>query len=637
MKNFSKLAVILVLVMGLFSCNEEQSSQPDQDKQSEKKLAAPEKQYQAEFLDGKDFDSHDYRGNKIVFGFFSYTHKDAAHLLKTLDKLKEYESKFNFKVFGVAINPGKAKEVQAFLDKNKITLPTIIEGSNLDIAMELGVENEVTFLGVDNQHELSFGVKKYVFAGMDDGETVALDYLKESLNIKVYHSTEPRLGIYPPAPDFTAKTMDGKTIKMSKLKGKAVLLVFFSPKCPHCQKELKFLRDDFYPAYKDKGFEVIAVSVLALEGEALKLYNSFKFTWPIIDSSDGKIRKLYSKARSVPDNFWINKKGQIQYHTGGFSSHKKDLYHMQMKQMLGLPNPPKLSQHKFSGVDTCRVCHEEQYVTWSVTPHAQAWETLEIKGETFNPECVGCHSVGFNEPKGFKAFTDQKSGKKVVQVPPSFQDVQCENCHGLGGPHVQTTDVMARDTLEETCLKCHTAKFSLHFDFDKRVEKVNHSNKKAIMKLGAKDRLKLLEKVAKKPEDLFDTSIKYVGSAKCSTCHEDISDSWKTSKHGTAFGTLKKVHEDGNNDCLQCHTVGFGESGGYQEHVGNKDFESVGCESCHGPGEKHAESKLKEDIRGLGDDCPFCVIEQICLSCHDPKNAPDFNIHQGLEKIKGHK
>src|SRR4051794_13306845 len=62
------------------------------------------------------------------------------------------------------------------------------------------------------------------------------------------------------APDFSAKNQDGKTIKLSELKGKPVLLYFY-PKddTPGCTKEACSFRDE-YSKFKSKGAVVLGVS-----------------------------------------------------------------------------------------------------------------------------------------------------------------------------------------------------------------------------------------------------------------------------------------------------------------------------------------------------------------------------------------
>lgn len=626
MKSF-KCLIILFLIVLIVACSAD-SSQPTN------KKFVPGDIFNAQLITGENFVSDHYQGEKIILGFVSVTHQNALPMIQALQKLKKYQAQYNFRIFLVSINFNKKDEVQAFLKKNKIDLPVILEDSDLSLAKKFKVTEEVMMIGLGADHKPEFGIKRYAFPHNAEGESEFLGYVKDQLKIKDYSSTIPHYGIFPEAPDFKATTTDGKSIQLSKLKGKAVLLMFFSPKCPHCQREMAFLKKDIYPEFKDKGLEILAVSVLKLEGDAKAAYDRMKSDWVTIDDSDRAIRSLYSDSYSIPENFFIDRTGRIKYHSNGFSPSTQNLYIMRIKQMLGLPNEPLLSAQKYNGVKTCAVCHEPQYVSWAVTPHAQAWETLEIKGEETNPECVSCHSVGYNDPKGFKPVKNKKTGEEMVFAPNHLTDVQCENCHGLGGPHITKENMMAKDKLKETCLECHTEKFSLHFDFDERIQHVNHSDAAKIMKMSDNEKIALAKKASKNPSDLFDTQKAYVGSQACMSCHDSIYKKWESSSHAHAFESLKTAGKDTDSSCLKCHTVGYGEKTGYTAHIGQKSFEDVGCESCHGPGEKHIVTKKKQDIRGLGDDCPFCVIEQICLSCHDMENSPGFNIHNALKKVK---
>ena len=61
------------------------------------------------------------------------------------------------------------------------------------------------------------------------------------------------------ASDFELKTSDGKTVQLSQLKGKVVLLNFWATWCGPCRKEIPdFL--EVYKEYKGKGFEIVGVS-----------------------------------------------------------------------------------------------------------------------------------------------------------------------------------------------------------------------------------------------------------------------------------------------------------------------------------------------------------------------------------------
>lgn len=48
-----------------------------------------------------------------------------------------------------------------------------------------------------------------------------------------------------PAPDFSLPDIDGKTVTLSRLGDKTVLIAFWSTWCSRCEEELTFLRDQF--------------------------------------------------------------------------------------------------------------------------------------------------------------------------------------------------------------------------------------------------------------------------------------------------------------------------------------------------------------------------------------------------------
>lgn len=576
----------------------------------------PLQTYTGKFLDGTPFHSEDFVGQKIILAFFSYKNKNALPMMEALKKLKDKESANQFKIIAVSINHDEPDAVKSFVTANKIDFPVVLDNAGLELATKLGIENEVALIGLSNRHQPAFGIRQYVFASMANGEEQFLSYMKENLTIREYHSTKPILGIYPKAPDFSGKSMDGKDIKLSDYNGKVVMVIFFSPKCPHCQHEIKFLKEKVYSELHPKGFEIIAVSVFPLEGEMLTTTQSMGMPWPVIDDGSRAIRTKYSSEMGVPETFFVDQEGRVRYTTVGFSEASENVQIMRAKHLLGVENPQLLSDKRFNGAESCMACHEAEGASWQATPHAHAFETLQIKGEEGNPNCVGCHSIGMNDPRGWKPMTDNKTGEQIARVPEAFQNVQCEHCHGIGGPH-KSEPIKAAD-MKKSCLECHTAEFSLHFDFDERIHKVDHADAAKILAMDDSERLALLTKVSKRPEDLFDEKIKYVGSASCMSCHADIHKNWASSLHGS------QAVKD------------FSHPGPDQENI-RKESVGATCESCHGPGEKHVASKMKQDIRGLGEDCPFCVIEQICMSCHTPKNDPGFNLAKDLEKIKGHK
>ncbi len=80
------------------------------------------------------------------------------------------------------------------------------------------------------------------------------------------------------------------------------------------------------------------------------------------------------------------------------------------------------------------------------------------------------------------------------------------------------------------------------------------------------------------------------------------------------------------------HKGGFGE-----EILTHGMMTNVQCEVCHGPGEDHLKAPpalKKETIYGITDQCSFCIIQGVCMTCHDHANDPHFKIERALPLVR---
>ena len=89
-----------------------------------------------------------------------------------------------------------------------------------------------------------------------------------------------------------------------------------------------------------------------------------------------------------------------------------------------------------------------------------------------------------------------------------------------------------------------------------------------------------------------------------------------------------------NGECVACHATPK-QTGPRSSAVGDYRVEdAVGCESCHGPGSRHVEAGGGTDnIERLGDDCPVCVIEAVCTSCHTAEWDKTWHLETKLPKV----
>ena len=104
--------------------------------------------------------------------------------------------------------------------------------------------------------------------------------------------------------------------------------------------------------------------------------------------------------------------------------------------------------NSFAGAAACSSCHGKEYIPFTATAHANAYNALAAIHENNNSECILCHTVGFGQPTGFTN----------AATTPNLEGVGCEACHGAAawhknGDHSAIIPVLSLDPM--ICGSCH--------------------------------------------------------------------------------------------------------------------------------------------------------------------------------------
>ena len=114
------------------------------------------------------------------------------------------------------------------------------------------------------------------------------------------------------APDFELKAPTGETVKLSDLRGQAVLVNLWATWCPPCRAEMQTI-EAVYNQYKSEGFTVLAVNMTYQDNplDIMPFVEGQGLTYPILLDETGDMAKDY-QLKSLPSSYFIDRQGIIK-------------------------------------------------------------------------------------------------------------------------------------------------------------------------------------------------------------------------------------------------------------------------------------------------------------------------------------
>ena len=113
-----------------------------------------------------------------------------------------------------------------------------------------------------------------------------------------------------PAPDFTLESLDGTSMRLSDLRGKAVLLNFWATWCGPCKIEMPWFVD-MQNRYGAQGLQIVGVAMDDSSKEDIaKFAKEMGVNYPVLLGKEA-VGDAYGGVPALPESFFIGRDGKI--------------------------------------------------------------------------------------------------------------------------------------------------------------------------------------------------------------------------------------------------------------------------------------------------------------------------------------
>ena len=112
------------------------------------------------------------------------------------------------------------------------------------------------------------------------------------------------------APDFSLETLDGRSMRLSDLRGKAVLLNFWATWCGPCKIEMPWFVE-LQNEYGPQGLQIVGVAMDdSSKEEIAKFAKEMGVNYPVLLGKEA-VGDAYGGVPALPESFFISRDGMI--------------------------------------------------------------------------------------------------------------------------------------------------------------------------------------------------------------------------------------------------------------------------------------------------------------------------------------
>jgi peroxiredoxin len=130
------------------------------------------------------------------------------------------------------------------------------------------------------------------------------------------------------APDFTLKALDGTEVNLKSLRGKAVLIDFWSSWCAPCREALPHIQK-VHNEFKEKGLVVLGVNGEPAK-DAQKFIQEKGYTFTTLIDEESKVSTIYN-VLGIPTTVIIDEAGILQSYNVGYEGPNRSEANLRMR------------------------------------------------------------------------------------------------------------------------------------------------------------------------------------------------------------------------------------------------------------------------------------------------------------------
>ena len=120
----------------------------------------------------------------------------------------------------------------------------------------------------------------------------------------------PRITRSTVAPDFSLESLEGKTMRLSDFRGKAVLLNFWATWCGPCKIEMPWFVE-LQQKYGSQGLQVVGVAMDdASKEDIAKFAKEMGVNYPVLIGKEA-VGDSYGGIPALPESFFIGRDGKV--------------------------------------------------------------------------------------------------------------------------------------------------------------------------------------------------------------------------------------------------------------------------------------------------------------------------------------